>query len=419
MTHLADPPAALIAATEHHQVRQNAARAQQLQAVHDLAVRLGEDPTDLAPTTEVGIEIGGVLGLSDVTIGNWLQTHDRLTRWLPGVWALCASGRLDLWRAQVFLDAAETLADDDEITLFSNDVDAFFARYDDPSTPVVRLSRAKLHRAARYRALKRRRKDQELRFSEAFTKRRAWFRPDDHGIGSLGVRTAVHDLAAADYRLTLIAKKRLETDDQDRTLEQMRADTLVDLLIGRLEVHALTRDLEDDETTTGQDPASTFQWSEVGAFARPVINVTVPLSALVGADEEPGFLSGDLPIPAGLARVIAQDPTSTWYRMLTDETNGFVELSTTAYQPTAAIWRTDVARDRTCVWPGCCRPSVVCHIDHRLRYPDGPTSTTNTWPLCSRHHRVKHTQGYRASIEPDGTYLFTTRNGTEFRNRAS
>ena len=94
-----------------------------------------------------------------------------------------------------------------------------------------------------------------------------------------------------------------------------------------------------------------------------------------------------------------------------------MELSTTSYQPTAPIWRTDVARDRTCVWPGCCRPSVVCQIDHRVRFPEGPTCTCNTWPLCKRHHDAKHTDGYTATLEDDGTYLFTTRHGTELRRR--
>ncbi|HSV40297.1 MAG TPA: HNH endonuclease signature motif containing protein [Nocardioidaceae bacterium] len=409
----------LIAASEREQVIQNAARARQLQSVHDLAVCFGEDPTSMSPSSEVGLEIGGVLGVSEVTVWGWLTKHQQLTTWLPGVWALCESGRLDLWKAQVFLDAADTLADDDEIALFSADVDAYFAKYDDPTTAVVRLTRAKLQRAAQYRAMKRRRKDKEVTYAEAFTKRRAWFRPDEHGMGSLGVRTAVHDLIAADYRLTLISKKRLESDDQNRTLDQMRADTMVDLLMGRLEVTALNSDLEDDETADGEDPAKTFGFSEVGAFARPVINVTVPISTLMGLDDAPGLLSGDITIPADLARAIALGPDSTWYRLLTDAGGRFVELSTTSYAPTAAIWRTDVARDRTCVWPGCCRPSVVCDIDHRVPFPHGETSTCNTWPLCRRHHLAKHAAGYTVVIEDDGSYLFTTRNGTELRTRAS
>lgn len=418
-TFLEQSPADLITATEQEQVTQNAARARQLQLVSDLAARCAAEPTSISPAAEAGIEIGGVLGVSDVTVQGWLEQHHRLTSWLPGIWRLCRSGRLDLWRAQVFLDAAETLADEEEIRAFSYDVDAYLARYDDPSTAVLRISRGKLQRAATYRAMKRRRKDTEQTFSEAFSKRRVWLRPDDTGIGSLGVRTALPDLIAADYRLTLLAKKRLQHDDQDRTLEQMRADTLVDLLLGRLQVQALTSELEDDETADGDDPATTFTWSEVGAFARPVVNVTVPIGTLLGGDDTPALLSGEVAIPADLARLIAQRPDSTWYRLLTDEAGRFLELSTTAYTPTAPIWRSIVARDRTCVWPGCCRPSVVSEIDHRVPYPHGPTSTTNTWPLCPRHHRTKHAEGYQATLEADGSYLFRTRHGTELRSQAS
>jgi hypothetical protein len=59
----------------------------------------------------------------------------------------------------------------------------------------------------------------------------------------------------------------------------------------------------------------------------------------MGLADEPGVLSGGTPVPASLARLIAQQPGSTWYRMLTDPAGRLVELSTRSYQPTAPIWR--------------------------------------------------------------------------------
>jgi len=157
----------------------------------------------------------------------------------------------------------------------------------------------------------------------------------------------------------------------------------------------------------------------VGAFARPVINVTVPITTLMGWDDTPAMLSGDHPIPADLAREIALQPGATWYRLLTDEAGRFVELSTVSYQPTDPIWRSDVAKDRTCVWPGCCRPATECHIDHLVPFPEGETSTTNTWPLCPKHHRTKHAEGYECWVDEDGTYWFRTRHGVTLTGRPS
>ncbi len=66
-------------------------------------------------------------------------------------------------KAQIFVDAAETLADETEIQAFAAEVDAYFARHDDPTTSVVRLTRPQLQRAAPWRAMKRSRKDQQRR----------------------------------------------------------------------------------------------------------------------------------------------------------------------------------------------------------------------------------------------------------------
>ncbi len=68
-------PADLVAAAECEQVIQNAARARQLERVHDLAVACAEDPTDMDPDSETGLEIAGVLGVSHLTMFGWLDLH--------------------------------------------------------------------------------------------------------------------------------------------------------------------------------------------------------------------------------------------------------------------------------------------------------------------------------------------------------
>ncbi|MGN6129662.1 MAG: DUF222 domain-containing protein [Nocardioidaceae bacterium] len=341
-----------------------------------------------------------------------LDLYTRLSTRFPAVWARCEAGRLDLSKAGVILEASETIAADEDIEMFAAAMEDYLARHDSPDSPLVTLTRDQIAAAARYRKLKYPQKDEETSFAEAFAKRRARLRLDDTGIGHLGCTNMATDLAAADHRLTLIAKKLLEHDDSQRTLEQMRADVMLDLILGRLDVHVLTSELEHDETIDGTDPVTGFAHHKVGAYARPVIVVTVPVSTLIGASDQPGLLSGDSPLPADLVRRIAADPDSTWYRLLTDDQGHAVHLSTTAYQPTPPIWRTVITRDRTCVWPGCRRPSTQCQTDHRTPHPAGPTSANNLWPLCPRHHKAKHSDRFTLKREDDGTITLTTSRGT-------
>ncbi len=124
-------------------------------------------------------------------------------------------------------------------------------------------------------------------------------------------------------------------------------------------------------------------------------------------------------MPADYARHVATQEGSTWYRMLTDDVGNFRELSTTSYQPTEPIWRTVTVRDHTCVWPGCTRPAVLVHCDHRIPHPRGTTCPANLQPLCERHHQVKHADGYHVERNPDGSYTWTSRHGSTFTTPAS
>jgi hypothetical protein len=157
----------------------------------------------------------------------------------------------------------------------------------------------------------------------------------------------------------------------------------------------------------------------IGGYARPVVNVTVPITTLAGLDDAPGVLSGGIALPADYLRHLATSPGTTWYRLLTDAAGRFLALSTHSYQPTEVIARTVTSRDHTCVWPGCRRPSVTCHLDHRVPHPEGRTCTDNLAPLCRRHHQVKHADGYDLSRNSDGSHTWTSRHGSTFTAPAS
>ncbi len=67
---------------------------------------------------------------------------------------------------------------------------------------------------------------------------------------------------------------------------------------------------------------------------------------------------------------------------------------------------------RVCIFPGCQRASRSCHLDHTLRYPDGPTCACNLAPLCVHHHQLKHhAPGWQLTNHGHGHLTWTTPTG--------
>lgn len=158
------------------------------------------------------------------------------------------------------------------------------------------------------------------------------------------------------------------TPTDARTADQRRADALVEL--GR---RAL-----DGGAAGGP------------SGLRPTVLVTVALSTLLGLDDLPGELAGHGPIPAELARRLADDPTGTWRRIVTDDVGGLLDYGRTTYRPPTALARKVVARDLTCRFPNCHRRAERCDLDHHRDWElGGRTSEHNLGALCRRHHRAK------------------------------
>lgn len=418
----------LIDAAAHAVVDRNRAHAAQLEAISCFHARRvaeveararGDAPRPelpgyflLTPLEATKVEFAPLLGVAETWVQLDLDLTNELKRWLPQVWELCLAGRLDLGRAQVVHAQLANLADDDARAAYAEKAQEWISRHDDPEAPVHPVRRHLLQRAMRRISLKFAQRSEEESFAKAFKKRRVSLRADENGMAWLSVSSPVHDAMRADYRLTLIAKRLRELPGEERTEEQIRADLLIDLVLGRATVPATNGELEDFEGS-GESPV---EWHElVGRWARPVINVTAPMPTLMGVSDEPGVMAGGGSIPAELLRLIALDPGSTWYRLIFDPRRGDVELSTDSYTPTEPIVRQVVARDPECVFPGCVRPATVCECDHREPHPIGPTCTDNLQPLCRRHHRVKHSEGFLVTRNLDGSYTWTSRYGVTSR----
>jgi hypothetical protein len=183
----------------------------------------------------------------------------------------------------------------------------------------------------------------------------------------------VERMAAAMERLDALARAARNNGDQ-RTVDQVRADTFLDLLEGRY---------------AGPGPI----------MRKGVVELTVPLTTLMGLEDLPGDLGGWGPVCADIARQTAAqqhaDGDNQWRFTVRDDDGNLVAHGTTRRRPPAAMAAFIRAETTRCAAPGCHRPASRCELDHRIRRADGgPTDERNIKPLCPRHHDAKDEGGW-------------------------
>jgi len=335
----------------------------------------------LTPRQATALEVSELWGWSEQRARHQLNVALFLSARMPQLWAWCLAGQLDPYLATTIADQARHLLGNelDHLRLGER-LSVFLARrlrdhdgIDGVAVPVVAVSAKQVRNKLTYEINRLRSGDAEERFRQRYDDRGVRAVDTEDGMAILSIASSVDQVQRAEHRLTLAAKQKRAAGDP-RTVAQLKADLAIDLLTG-----------------TGEGAGEPVP---VPAYARPIINVTVPIQTLLGIADEPATLSGGRVIPAGLARRIAAEPGSTWYRMLTDEAGQLVALSTRSYTPTAPIWRQVVAQQTSCYRPQCDRPATECELDHRVPWPAGATSASNLQPACKTDHKAKHSSGF-------------------------
>lgn len=188
-------------------------------------------------------------------------------------------------------------------------------------------------------------------------------------------------------------RARLESISSDtRTMDQLRADLLCDLL--------LTGMPAIDATRSDDGPGA------LGAI-RAHVQITIPATVLLGA-EAPADLVGRCPIDAQTARTLAAQARGPWERVIIHPVTGVV-LHTDTCQRTAAMDRHLKARDRHCRFPGCRAPAIRCELDHTVDWADGGTTDVrNLAHLCQRHHSMKQFTPWKVRQLPGGILEWTS-----------
>lgn len=180
----------------------------------------------------------------------------------------------------------------------------------------------------------------------------------------------------------------------DRSIDQMRADVFVDMLL----TGAPAIDPTVDELPGG-----------LGAI-RAQVQITMPITTLTGVTQGGAEIDGKAPIDPDTARRLAGS-AHVWERVMCDPTTAVV-LTVDRYHPSPAQRRLLVARDRHCRFPGCRMPARRCQVDHNHEHHDGgSTSIDNLACLCVRHHTLKTETEWTVSQLPGGRLEWSSPTG--------
>ena len=350
-------------------------RARARQLAHEQAQLLA-DVAEMALTPTAGlerskwpdefaeVELACALTWTLKAAGKQLWFAMDLLRRLPAVHAAMLAGWIDQPKAWVFSEVLMPLEDDDEARWIA---DLVLREAGELTTAEIARKLRRLIAQVDPEAAKRRAaRSKQGRRVEAGTDASgtAW-------VNAFGM--PVERVAAAMERLDALARAARNDGDQ-RSMDQLRADAFLDLLEGRY---------------TGPAPI----------MRKGVVELTVPLTTLMGLDDLPGDLAGWGPVCADIARQTAahqlRDGDNQWRFSVRDDDGDVVAHGGTRRRPPAGLAGFIRADTTRCVAPGCHQPAAHCELDHRIRWTDGgPTTQANLHPVCSRHHKCKDEGGW-------------------------
>ncbi len=343
-------------------------------ALTDAMLDFDED-VELA-THAAAMEVRAALRLTRRMAEMEIDFAQELVHRLPHVAQALEAGHIDVRRARVLVNGTIHLDEPRARQV----VDQLLDRAGQLTTGELRAKVARLCLSIEPEKAKR-------RYEHAVDERRLVTQPTLDGTANLMLTDIAPDRAATAFdRINRLARS-LHVSGESRTMDQIRADIALDLLLG----------------------GSTYQRAKGGT-----VNIHVDLTTLVELADEPGELAGFGPIVADIARQVADDQRdSEWRFKVTDSTTGMpVHVGTTRRRPSAGQSRHVELRDLTCIAPGCRMPATECDLDHTELWSEtGRTNIESLAPLCRHDHVGRHEFGWTYQPIAGGDYLWTGRLG--------
>lgn len=298
-------------------------------------------------------EIRAALTLTRRAAESRLSDASELVERLPRIWEMLDRGLIDWQRARVIINGTEHLPESEARAI----VDQIAGR-------APKLTTGQLQAWIRKLCIQTDPEESEKRYEYAVEERRLWIEPTVDGTGNVHLLDIPIATASAIGRMVNGHMISLKNDGDSRRHDQLRADILCDLILGK--------DL------TGFDN-------------RGLVDIRVDLTTLAGLDDKAGEIPGMGPVIADVARKVAfAQQKAEWRVTVTDNNGELILAETTRRRPTAAQIRQIHALHPTCVFPGCRMPAEDCDLDHNIPWAQGgPTTKTNINPKCRHDHILK------------------------------
>jgi hypothetical protein len=369
----------------------NAAEAAQA----DVMVALSDEARDLdraefaatgAPSRSHGEfvpdEIGILLACTKGAAGRRYGLALRSAQFPPVVRAW-RTGEIDARKAQVIVDEVSPLTDVEVLGgLSPQEVSRLTGELAEAGVDHARThTPSETHAWLRRRIVRLAPEVAELRRGRAEHERRVEIHPADDGMSELWAWLPSVDARQIQQALTSAARDLSATDL--RSMDQRRADLLVDWLLGPDHAPTVHLHLASDATTADGVALDTSSW-------------------LPGVGQLTELQTSDLLLSA---------------RKVVTEVVGPTQREQ-GYRPSAGLDRAVRTRDVTCRFPGCVRTGLGVDtgtdLDHTVPWPDGPTASSNLAVLCRRHHRLKHAPGWGVVLGSDGLMTWRAPSGRVF-----
>lgn len=345
-------------------------------SVADAMTNSADDDPQLAAeaaAAEIRVALRLTRRAADAELGLALELRQRL----PRVWAALAKGEIDVRRAKTIADGTLHLP----VSVARGAVERIIEHAPGLTTGQLRARLDRLGMEADP-------EHAQHRYEQAVGDRRVVAEASTSGTANLlGLDLPPHRVTAVSRRINRLALS-LNASGESRSMDQIRADIFLDLLMGK--THSA-------ETSS-----------------RGVVDLHVDLDTLAGLTEHPGELAGYGPVVADIARQVATEQEhAEWRYTITDPATGRpLYNGTTRRRPTANQRRTVETRDQTCIFPGCRIPATDCDLHHRIRWVDGgATVIDNLAPLCRHDHRIRHQAGWEHQPLPNGDHQWKSKLG--------
>jgi hypothetical protein len=347
-------------------------RVDELRQSHlDAAHREGRTLTEVV-MRGLRLELAAAMRVTEYAAARLLALAEALVQRYPAVLSALGRAEISERHAELLADAMDFLDPELREPVLVEALEC--AKVE--STGAFRRKLRRLTEAARATAL-------EERHAHALESRRMCVEQVDDGMAWTHIFGPAVEAHAIFGRVTAIAKTMVGREDDVRTLDQVRADVIADLLI---------------DGTVASHPAE-------ARGIRASVVVTVPALALLdadGGDWDAATVEGVGPIPIARARELCGGD-GTWMRVLTHpETGAVLSVARAQYSPPSSLRRLVKWRSDRCLAPGCGMPASRCEIDHTIAWEHGGrTELENLAPLCKGHHTVKHHGGWHVRHVPD------------------